>query len=41
MEEELIFEKEGEMPENWVSNSVFIRDGKGEIIELNVSDDKE
>ena len=41
MNEEIIYEKELEIPENWVSNTILTRDGKGNIIEINVPDDEE
>lgn len=41
MNEDIIYEKESEMPENWVSNIILERDGKGNIIELSIPDDKE
>lgn len=40
-EEILIFEQEMDEPENWVSNTILIRDGKGHVIEVTVPDDKE
>lgn len=41
MNEELIFEREGEMPENWATNVILERDGKGNIIEVEIEDDVE
>lgn len=41
MEDELIFEMEQEIPENWESNRIIERDGRGRIIEVNIPDDKE
>ena len=41
MEENIIFEKEGDAPEGWVSNTIFIKDGKGNIIEREIPDDVE
>ena len=41
MDEELIFEKEMDTPENWISNIILTRDGKGRIIEIEVPDDNE
>ena len=41
MNEELIFELECDQPENWESDSIFIRDGKGNIIEQIIPDDEE
>ena len=41
MNEEIIYEKELEMPENWVSNTILERDGKGNIIERLIPDDEE
>ena len=40
-EEILIFEKEMNEPENWVSNIILERDGKGNIIERLIPDDTE
>lgn len=41
MNEENIYEKELEMPENWISNTILERDGKGNIIERLIPDDEE
>lgn len=41
MEEEMIFEQEMDTPENWISNTVLVRDGKGNIIEIETPDDEE
>lgn len=41
MNKKLILEQESDMPENWHSNIVLERDGKGNIIEHIVPDDKE
>lgn len=41
MDEELILEEEMDTPENWISNTILTRDGKGRIIEVNVPDDNE
>ena len=43
MNEELNIQYENEIdtPENWVSNTILIRDGKGNIIEVEVPDDME
>ena len=41
MNEEIIYEKELEIPENWISNTILERDGKGNIIEVEVPDDEE
>ena len=41
MNEEIIYEKELEIPENWVSNTILERDGKGNIIERLIPDDEE
>ena len=41
MNEEIIYEQELETPENWVSNTILERDGKGIIIERLISDDIE
>lgn len=41
MNEEIIYEQELEIPENWVSNTILERDGKGNIIERLIPDDIE
>lgn len=41
MEENMILEREGDMPENWESNTILIKDGKGNIIEREIPDDIE
>ena len=41
MNEDLIFEKEMDTPDNWISNTILIRDGKGNILEIEVPDDEE
>ena len=43
MEEDMILdlEQESDAPEDWEPNSVFVRDGKGRLIELNIPDDEE
>jgi len=41
MEEIIIYEEELEIPEDWVSNTILERDGKGNIIELLIPDDIE
>lgn len=41
MIEELIFENEMEIPENWESNTILIKDGKGNVIEREIPDDTE
>lgn len=41
MNEEIIYEQELETPENWVSNTILERDGKGNIIERLIPDDIE
>ena len=35
------FEKEGDMPKDWITNTVFIRNSNGELVEVNVPDDEE
>ena len=37
----MIFEQEMDMPENWISNKILIRDGKGNVIEREIPDDIE
>ena len=41
MNEKIIYEQELEIPENWVSNTILERDGKGNIIECLIPDDIE
>jgi hypothetical protein len=41
MIEELIFEKEMEIPDNWESNIILIKDGNGNVIEREIPDDIE
>lgn len=41
MKEKIIYEMEMNVPQDWVSNVIFERDGKGNIIELEIPDDKE
>ena len=39
--EEIIFEQENGEPEDWVQNVVFVRDGKGNMVELKIPNDEE
>ena len=42
MEEEILeLELEGNAPEGWVTNTILIRNEKGELVEIEVPDDKE
>ena len=41
MNEEIIYEQELDTPENWESNTILERDGKGNIIEKQIPDDEE
>lgn len=41
MEENIIFEQEGDMPENWENDVIYVRDGKGNVVKLDIPDDKE
>lgn len=41
MNEEIIYEQESDIPDNWISDIILMRDGKGNIIEIQVPDDKE
>ena len=41
MKEDIIYEKELDTPENWVSNIILERDGKGNIIEREIPNDEE
>ena len=38
---DLILEREGDAPEGWVSNVVFVRNKKGKLVEVEVPDDTE
>jgi hypothetical protein len=40
-ENDLILEKEGDMPEDWVSNVVYVRNADGKLVEVEVPDDTE
>ncbi len=40
-ETDLILEKEGDTPENWVSNVVYVRNAEGKLVEVEVPDDTE
>lgn len=40
-ENDLILEKEGDMPEGWVSNVVYVRNAEGKLVEVEVPDDTE
>jgi len=40
-DEVIIYEQECDIPENWESNTILIRDGKGNIIEREIPDDIE
>ena len=37
--ENILLEKEMDIPSNWVSNTILTRDGKGNIVEIMVGDD--
>ena len=39
--EEIIYEQECDMPEDWAGDTVLVRDGRGNIVEIEVPDDKE
>lgn len=41
MEENIIFEQEMDTPVDWITNTILTRDGKGNIIEVEVYDDEE
>ena len=41
MEENIFYEQELDIPDNWESNIILIRDGKGNIIEREIPDDVE
>ena len=37
----LFFEPESDAPEGWEDNAIFMRDGRGNVIELDIPDDME
>lgn len=37
----LTFEPESDAPDGWEANAVFVRDGRGNVIELEIPDDTE
>jgi hypothetical protein len=37
----LELEQESDAPENWITNTILVRNEKGEIIEVEVPDDTE
>ena len=41
MDEELILEQEIDTPENWIPNTILVRDGKGNIIEIEMPENEE
>lgn len=41
MDEELILEQEMDIPTNWETNTILVRDGKGNVIEREIPDDTE
>lgn len=41
MLDNIIYEQELETPQNWVSNMILERDGKGNIFERIIEDDEE
>lgn len=41
MDENIILEKEMNAPENWETNIILTRDGKGQIVEIKISNDEE
>lgn len=38
-EPEIELEREGDAPEGWVSNAIFVLDGRGNMAELEIPDD--
>lgn len=40
-ENKIELEQEMDMPENWVSNRILVRDGRGLVVELVTPDDEE
>lgn len=41
IEETDILENEMDIPENWESDRILVRDGKGRVVELEIPDDEE
>lgn len=41
LNETIIYEQECNIPENWESNIILIKDGKGNVIEREIPDDIE
>ena len=41
MKEDIIYENEMDTPDDWESNVILVRDGKGNVIELEIPDDEE
>lgn len=41
MKEDILYENEMDMPEDWLSDIILERDGKGNIIEHIIPDDEE
>lgn len=37
----LELERESDAPENWEANTIFVRDGKGNVLEVEIPDDEE
>lgn len=40
IKEDIELEQEMDIPENWVSNRILIRDGRGKVVELTIPDDE-
>ena len=40
-ENDLILEQEGDMPKNWVSDVVYVRNAEGKLVEVEIPDDTE
>ena len=41
MNEDIIYEKELDLPEDWPGDAILVRDGKGNVVEIEVPDDIE
>lgn len=41
MNEDIIYEKELDLPEDWAGDTILVRDGKGNVVEIEVPDDIE
>lgn len=40
-ETKILFERESDAPDDWQDNVILVRDGKGNIVEMEIPDDSE